>query len=135
MTRYKFNGGVLLSRLLLGLFRQLKNPLGVPEGGTAAPFTDAIAVVVEQVGVVVLMALVGWWLATSFGSIWYFVGAVIFGALGSVLRSYYQTRLEMDEAMNRWRLERKQSNGSGSGEGFSGLLEGSTTCDINTSDE
>ncbi len=135
MARYSFDGGVFLSRLLLSIFRQLKSPLEVPEGGSTAPVTDALAVVVEQVGVVVLMALVGWLLTATFGNIWYFVGAVLFGAVGSVLRSYYRSRLELDEAMVLWSADRKQRGDDGMGEGFSGLLEGAATSDIDVLDE
>ncbi len=135
MAEYRFDGGVLLSRFLLSIYQQLKSPVRVPEGGSTAPVTDALASVVEQVGVVVLMALIGWLLTASFGSIWYFVVAVLFGAVGSVLRSYFRSRLEMEEAMVMWTMKKKQRTDADRGEGFSGLLEGATASDVDTLDE
>ncbi|SHE65996.1 hypothetical protein SAMN02745225_01249 [Ferrithrix thermotolerans DSM 19514] len=113
-----------MSRLIVALMRQLKNPLQVPEGGSNAPITDAVSVLVEQVGVVVVTALIGWWLASVLGSIWYFVGAVIFGAVGSVLRAYYRTKLEMDEAVNTFKASTSRRSSTVVDSGFSGLLEG-----------
>lgn len=116
---------IQLARLVIALLNQLKASTKVPEGGSGNTLTDAASLVVEQVGVVVVMALLGWWLSSVLHSVWYFIGLLTFGAFGSGARLYYKSRAELDDAVEKWHHSRNSSLGNGESKGFGNLLEGS----------
>lgn len=116
-----------MSRSREFLKRQLQTPLSpdyVERPSKVTTVTDGLASGVEFVGLVVLFGGVGWLIYHVTGQIGWFVGLLVFGILGTMLRTYYTSKAGMDRASEEIMEIRANRTRPSSGRGLGGLLEG-----------
>ncbi|MGC8466366.1 MAG: AtpZ/AtpI family protein [Acidimicrobiales bacterium] len=104
---------------------QLRTPSS--EGGTTRSrgmgLTDGVATAVEMFGTILLCTGLGWLAYRQFHNIVYFIALTLFGAVGTMVRLYYQAKdafrsLDEADAVRSVRQRREPQD-----RGLSGFLE------------